>query len=65
MIGYRSRPPLAESDDTPALCFWEVLGLQLLANPIPLSRFKNMNGGKVFGGRAPEWPIHAKLALQE
>ena len=58
------RPPFAESDDTPAMCFWEVLGLHSLAHPIPLSRFKNMKGGKAFGGGAPEWPILAQLTRE-
>jgi hypothetical protein len=55
------RPPYAESDDTPATYFWEVLGVGLLTEPIPLARFKNMGGGKAFGGRAPEWPMLALL----
>jgi hypothetical protein len=58
------RPPAAESDETPALRFWEVLGLKPLAHPIPLSRFKNMSGGKAFGGGAPEWPVLAQLSLE-
>jgi hypothetical protein len=58
------RPPFAESDDTPVICFWEVLGLQPLTHPIPLSRFKNMKGGKALGGQAPEWPVLAQLSLE-
>jgi hypothetical protein len=42
------RPPFAESDDTPVSHFWEVLGLHLLPEPIPMTRFKNASGGKVF-----------------
>ncbi len=55
------RPPYAESDDTPSTHFWEVLGLHKLDKPIPLSRFENINGGKAFGGGAPEWPTLAVL----
>ena len=55
------RPPDAELHDTPATLFWEVLGLHLLDKPISFSRFENVNGGKLFGGGAPEWPTLAVL----
>ena len=58
------RPPKAEQDDGPLLSFWEVHGLKRLAVPVPLSRFKNMGGGKASGGGAPEWPILAQLSLE-
>jgi hypothetical protein len=58
------RPPFAESDDTPATLFWEVLGLHLLDKPIPFSLFENVHGGKPFSGGAPEWPTLAVLNTQ-
>jgi hypothetical protein len=58
------RPPVAERDDGPSLCFWEVQGLKRLAVPVPLSRFKNTSGGRAFGGGAPEWPVLAQLSLE-
>lgn len=48
----------------PSLWFWEVHGLKRLAVPVPLNRFKNMSGGKAFGGGAPEWPVRAQLSLE-
>jgi hypothetical protein len=56
------RPPVAEQDDGPSLYFWEVHGLKRLAVPMPLDRFKSMSGGKLFSGRAPEWPVLAQLS---
>ena len=50
------RPPYAESGDTPALWFWEVLGLHPLPTALPLGRLRGTNGSKPFDGRAPRWP---------
>ncbi len=57
------RPPSAESDDGPSIHFWEVHGLDLLPEPIPLARFENASGGKAFAGGAPEWPSFVTLVV--
>ena len=55
------RPVYAESDDRPAMYFWEVLGLHKLPTALPFGRFKTVKGGSPFVGGVPRWPTVAWL----